>query len=183
MKKNIKILDSAGNFNTMISLSAQFEKISKTEVKEWLPLYYAAFGLLNAAFDVKDDNKSDELTDHAIELIDKALAISPFESELYALRGYSYISKMSVKSNLRAITYLPMAKQALNKAKELNPVNPRPYYLLANIIYYTPKFYGGGKEKAMPMLKEALDKFNHFKPVNAIMPSWGKDECLDLMTR
>jgi hypothetical protein len=78
--------------------------------------------------------------------------------------------------------YLPKAKQVLNKAKQLNPANPRPYYLLANIIYFTPKIYGGGKEKALPLLNEAIDKFNKFKPVYDIMPVWGKTDCLDLIT-
>jgi hypothetical protein len=58
----------------------------------------------------------DELTDEAIENIEKALVLSPSESELYTLLGFSYLSKMNTGSTLRAIIYLPKAKQALNKA-------------------------------------------------------------------
>ena len=182
MKENIHVMDSVSNTNSIISIAKQFEEISNTEVKEWLPLYYAAYSLLKAAFEVQDNVKSDELTDHAIEKIEKALALEPSESELYALMGYTYISKMNTGSTLTAMKYLPKAKQVLNKAKQLNPANPRPYYLLANIIYFTPKIYGGGKEKALPLLNEAIDKFNKFKPVNDIMPVWGKTDCLGLIT-
>jgi hypothetical protein len=65
MKENIHVLDSVGNTNSIISIAKQFEEISNTEVKEWLPLYYAAYSLLKAAFEVQDNVKSDELTDHA----------------------------------------------------------------------------------------------------------------------
>jgi tetratricopeptide (TPR) repeat protein len=182
MKENIHVLDSVSNSNSIISIAKQFEEISNTEVREWLPLYYAAYGLLKAAFEVQNNDKRDELTDRAIEIIEKALVFAPSESELYALMGFSCISKMNTGSVFRAITYLPKSRQVLNKAKQLNPANPRPYYLLASIIYYTPKIYGGGKEKAMPLLNEALDKFNKFNPVNAIMPIWGRTECLNLIT-
>jgi len=182
MKENIHVMDSVSNTNSIISIAKQFEEISNTEVKEWLPLYYAAYSLLKAAFEVQDNVKSDELTDHAIEKIEKALVLEPSESELYALMGYAYISKMNAGSTLTAMRYLPKAKQVLNKAKQLNPANPRPYYLLANITYFTPKIYGGGKEKAMPLVNEAIDKFNKLKPVNDIMPVWGKTDCLDLIT-
>lgn len=181
MKDNIHVLDSVSNAEALISISMQFEEISNSEVKEWLPLYYAAYGLAKAAFEVQDNNKRDELTDQAIEKIEKALVIAPSESELYTLLGFSYLSKMNTGSTLRAIIYLPKAKQVLNKAKQLNPANPRPCYLLGNITYFTPKIYGGGKEKALPLLNEAIDKFNNFKPVNDIMPAWGKEDCLHLI--
>jgi tetratricopeptide (TPR) repeat protein len=182
MKDNIYILDSVSNTNNIISIVKIFEEISNNEVKEWLPIYYAAYGLLKAAFEVQDKNQSDDLTNQAIEKIEKALMLEPSESELYALMGYAYISKMNAGSTLTGMKYLPKTKQVLNKAKQLNPANPRPYYLLANITYFTPKMYGGGKEKALPLLNEAIDKFNKFKPVNNIMPAWGKEDCLHLIT-
>jgi tetratricopeptide (TPR) repeat protein len=181
MKENIHILDSVDRYSSILSIAIQFEEISKTEVKEWLPLYYAAYGLLQAAFAVQDNDKRDELTDRAIGMIEKALVLAPAESELFALMGYAYISKMNTGSTISDIKYLPKAKQVLTRAGQLNPANPRPVYLLGNITYNTPKIYGGGKEKAMPMLNEALEKFNRFKPVNPIMPAWGKKDCLELI--
>jgi tetratricopeptide (TPR) repeat protein len=181
MKENIHILDSVDRYSSILSIAIQFEEISKTEVKEWLPLYYAAYGLLQAAFAVQDNDKRDELTDRAIGMIEKALVLAPAESELFALMGYAYISKMNTGSTISDIKYLPKAKHVLTRAGQLNPANPRPVYLLGNITYNTPKIYGGGKEKAMPMLNEALEKFNRFKPVNPIMPAWGKKDCLELI--
>jgi len=50
-----------------------------------------------------------------------------------------------------------------------NPENPRPYLIRAMGIYYTPKAFGGGAEKAVPYLEKALEKYEAFKPeyVNA----------------
>ena len=58
-------------------------------------------------------------------------------------------------------------------AQKLNPENPRAKMLEAQGIFYTPEAFGGGKQKALPLIKEALAKFDAFKPSSDIMPNWG----------
>jgi hypothetical protein len=41
-------------------------------------------------------------------------------------------------------------------------------------LLYTPPQYGGGKDKALPALEEAVAKFKTFKPASSIMPHWGE---------
>ena len=58
---------------------------------------------------------------------------------------------------------------------KLDPENPRPYLLKGMGAMYTPEQYGGGKDKALPILEKAVEKFAKFKPTNSIMPKWGKE--------
>ena len=56
---------------------------------------------------------------------------------------------------------------------KLDPENPRPYLLKGQSAMYTPPQYGGGKEVALPLLEQAVEKFKSFKPKSSIMPNWG----------
>ena len=40
---------------------------------------------------------------------------------------------------------------------------------------YTPEQYGGGKEKAIPVLEMAVAKYKTFKPASPMMPHWGEE--------
>jgi hypothetical protein len=62
---------------------------------------------------------------------------------------------------------------AIEKAKSINPVNPRIALHEAQNVFYTPEAYGGGKQKALPLIKAAIELFAAFKPASAIMPNWG----------
>ena len=62
---------------------------------------------------------------------------------------------------------------AIAKAKSINPLNPRITLHEAQGVFYTPEAYGGGKQKAMPLIKFAVEQFAIFKPASAIMPNWG----------
>ena len=51
--------------------------------------------------------------------------------------------------------------------------NPRPYYLKGQNTYFTPAFFGGGVENALPLFKEAQAKFDAFEKASSIHPDWG----------
>jgi hypothetical protein len=65
--------------------------------------------------------------------------------------------------------------QALDKALQLNPDNPRVYYLRATMTFHMPEAYGGGAVKALPLYKTAAEKYNTFQPETSISPNWGKE--------
>jgi hypothetical protein len=70
--------------------------------------------------------------------------------------------------------YGPLANNYFKKAKEFDPTNPRPDYLVGQSLLYTPVQFGGGKEVARPILEESMKKYESFKPENSISPDWGK---------
>lgn len=181
MLTNIKAMDTTTCADGLISLAGRFEQIAKVETMEWLPLYYASFGYIRASFAIKEEDKRDLIVDKAIELVNNALKLYPTESELYSMMGFAYIAKLNINPMLRAMVYIPKAKDMFGKSREFNPSNPRPYYLLATITFNTPEMFGGGKEKALPELKEAMEKFDHYNLTDSIMPNWGRQHCLSML--
>jgi len=74
--------------------------------------------------------------------------------------------------------YGAIANAYFATAKKLNPNNPRLYYLQGNSLFYTPKLFGGGPEKALPLYQKAEQLFaddtgNMLKDIHT--PYWGKE--------
>jgi hypothetical protein len=61
-----------------------------------------------------------------------------------------------------------------NKAKMMNPSNPRVYYIEAMKVMATPVSFGGGHVKARPIFEKSLSMFKKFAPVSSIYPDWGE---------
>ena len=77
---------------------------------------------------------------------------------------------------------LGMQSAMLNaRAMELDKDNPRAYLLKGSGLMYTPAQYGGGKDKALPVLEEAVAKFKSFKPKSSIMPHWGEARAISML--
>ncbi len=65
--------------------------------------------------------------------------------------------------------------ESLDKAIQLNPDNPRVYFLRATMTFHMPEAYGGGAAKALPLFKTATEKFAAFESKTDISPNWGKE--------
>jgi hypothetical protein len=82
-------------------------------------------------------------------------------------------ARLAVDPPNRWQKYGQISEMAVAAAKKINPENPRIKLLEGQSIFYTPEDYGGGKKKAEPLLKEALEKFAAFKPASILHPNWG----------
>jgi hypothetical protein len=71
--------------------------------------------------------------------------------------------------------YGPLAGMQLEKAKSLDPENPRVYMQEGITAYFTPAQWGGDKEKGKQLMETAAAKFETFKPASSIHPNWGKE--------
>jgi tetratricopeptide (TPR) repeat protein len=177
MSLSIEKLFQAKTIPENIEAANQFERISKSEKGEWLPLYYSAYAYIMISFQETDNAKKDQYLDQAQKYLDQAMAIEPNESELYMLQGFLYPSRINIDPMNRGMTYIAVMNKALDKALELNPNNPRVYYLRATMTHHTPEAYGGGASKALPLYEIAVEKFKTFNPKSAISPNWGKGIC------
>ncbi len=175
MSLSIETLFGSKTIPEYVEVANQFERISKIEKTEWLPLYYASFAYIMISFQEHDNAKKDTYLDQAQKYLDQAKAIAPAESELYMLQGFLYPSRINVDPMNRGMLYMGDMNKSLDKALELNPDNPRVYYLRATIMHHTPEAYGGGAAKALPLYQAAVEKFSIFKPKTAISPNWGKE--------
>lgn len=175
MTSSISKLYQAQSIPDYIEAANQFERISNIEKAEWLPLYYATYAYIMISFQETENAKKDADLDQAQQFLDQALAIDPDESELYMLQGFLYPSRINIDPMTRGMEYMDKMNNALNKALELNPDNPRVYFLRASMTLHMPEAYGGGAAKALPLFQTAKEKFEIFKPKTDLSPNWGKE--------
>ncbi|MBU0696124.1 MAG: hypothetical protein KKE39_06310 [Bacteroidetes bacterium] len=175
MKNALQSFNDAKTGADYVAASNQFERIGGIAKTEWLPYYYAAYSQLINNTTLQDPNEKDAVLDKALELVGKAEILKPAEGEIWALKGYISFMKIYVNPMARMQNGMGEAMGYLEKAKALNPENPRPYFVIAQNTFYTPEAFGGGKDAAKPLLTEAAKKFEAFKPTNEMMPDWGKE--------
>ena len=175
MKSNITAIDSSfKNPQNLLDLANKFERIATTEKNQWLPYYYAAFCQVNYTYMEKDKTKVDAIADKATELIDKADALQPNNSEISCVKSMIASSHMMVNPMQRYQEYGPEAASYIDAAMQQDPTNPRPEYLKGQGLKYTPEQFGGGCANAKPVLQSSLDKYNKFKTASDIHPTWGR---------
>ncbi|MEO6330584.1 MAG: hypothetical protein ABIO55_16745 [Ginsengibacter sp.] len=175
MKKNISLLDSAFQKRNFPELANNFERIGDAEKTQWLPYYYASYATIMSALTNEDKSKSDAIADKAEQFILKAETIAGKEnSEMDVIKSLVASTHMMVDPQTRWQQYGAASASNIQKAKELDPSNPRPVYLEAQTKLNTPEAFGGGKAVAKPLFEKALSMFDTFKPNTDLDPVWGK---------
>ncbi len=181
MVRNIEQLNAAKTADDFTNAANSFERIAKVETKEWLPSYYQAYALLMVGMQQADNAKKDEYYDKAGKVAEMANTISPDNSEIVTLQSFVTSMKISVDPMTRGQQLAMEAGMLTGMAIKLNPENPRPYLLKGTGTMYTPEQFGGGKDKALPILETAVQKFKAFKPENSLMPTWGAERATQML--
>jgi hypothetical protein len=170
MNKNMALFDSAKTTADLQAVSNTFERIGDAEKTQWLPYYYAGLALSTSGWnDTKIDKDANSARINA--LCDKAEALDK-NSEIYVLRNMSATQQMMVDPQTRWQTYGAEANKDLQIAIQLNPDNPRIYYLQGESMMGTPVAFGGGKDKAKPLFEKSIVLFKTDKP-KPLWPNWG----------
>ena len=161
LNEKVVALSKVHKSKELQKLANDFERIAIAKEEDWLAQYYTAY------VNVRIADQS--------EYLRKAEAMKSDKSEIYALYAYLYSSRVKVSPMMRGPKMGKIAREYAEKSIKANPNNPRPYLIRARGIYFTPTIFGGGKEKAMPLINKALEKFNTFKPATKYSPNWGKN--------
>ena len=175
MKQQIAKIEKAFQDGSFPDLANSFERIGDAEKTQWLPYYYAAYAQVMSALIGTDKSKLDAMADKADQLITKAETVAGApNSETNVIRSMIATAHLTVDPPSRWQTYGQESAAYLEKAKQLDPTNPRPVYLEGQSKFYTPEAFGGGKLVAAPYFEKAISMFDTFKPASEIAPSWGK---------
>jgi hypothetical protein len=172
MRKGLEQLSAAKQTTDYLEAANQFGRVAAAEKSDWLSWYYASYCNLLAGITTEDKDVKDRYLDQALDQAGKADMLSKNNSEIYTLKGYVEYMKLSVNPMMR-MSYMKASKASLERAIELNPENPRPYFVQAQNTLYTPSVFGGGKKAAKPLFEQAIAKYDTFKPVNDLAPGWG----------
>jgi len=182
MKANLFALDTSfKNPANLLAMANNFERIASAEKNQWLPYYYAAYCQVNYGFFEQDKTKVDAIANKAGELISKADALNPNNSEISCIKSMIATCHLMVNPMQRYMEYGQESADHMDAAIKQDPSNPRPYLLKGQNLKFTPAEFGGGCSTAKPELQTALDKFAAFKPASELHPNWGKARVEDLM--
>lgn len=160
---------------------AQFERIAMAVKEHWLPFYYASYTNVIRSFKENDPKTKEQLVNHAQELIGEAFRLQGDSDELMVLQGFIYLGKLTVEPKEKSAIYIQSANSCFQKAMSLNGKNPRAFYMEGTALFYTPEFYGGGKQRAKPFFEQAMKKYQSYVPATSLSPDWGMKECEKLL--
>lgn len=174
MEKTISGLDSLHTVEQWQTKSNAFERIAQKETKEWLPPYYVALSQIMMFNLEQDASKQEPLCVKAESYLARADSLNKDNSEIYVLK--SMVAGMRIRLNpmINGQKYGPLAGLSLEKAKRLDPENPRAVMQEGVTLFFTPAQWGGDPEKGKELLVLASQKYEVFKPASSIHPAWGK---------
>jgi hypothetical protein len=189
MEQKIAMLDSAKSGEDYRDLANAFERIGDAEKTQWLPYYYAAFAHTIIGYTywtgqpVNIADKVDPEADKAEAMLNKAIALSKETSETWVIKKMIASVRMIADVMNRYMTYGPAATEALEKAKELDPNNPRVYLLEGDDKFNTPEQFGGSKDEAKVLFDKSKTLFGTYKPESSIHPNWGMKRLTDYLSQ
>jgi tetratricopeptide (TPR) repeat protein len=181
-----KKLNEAANKNDkaeLLKIRGDFERILQLKKNEWMINYYMAsidFILSYGAIEANNNEELKKYTESSLSLLDKSTDANDEFAE-------AWIMKLAVNSNRWIYDMQKMndiigkLSEAKEKAMKLEPENPRLYLIDGMNTYYTPENFGGGPDKAMPLLEKSWDLFQTYKPKDETYPDWGKDQAAGMI--
>jgi hypothetical protein len=162
------------------TLSNDFQRIGSKESSQWLPQYYAAFSQIQKGRVMMRNGNTQDLDGVAAQAekyLGTAQSLAGADNaEIHLLKKMAYSLRMMVNPQQRFMTDGARASEELSRAEKLDPSNPRITLIKAEDVYFTPEQYGGSKSKGKEMFKDAVSKFNAYKPKTALDPNWGRGE-------
>lgn len=170
--------DAAEELKDYYNVLNSFERIIlQGDCDDWIPYYYSSLCLINIARQSELD-KVDEYCDKADIYLEEADKLNPTNSEVYCLKALSASTRIMVNYEERGFRYVTLSNSLLEKAKSLNDLNPRYYYLKGMNTINLPAMMGGGVEAAMPFFKKALTLYKEqIELEDTVDPHWGRESC------
>lgn len=173
---NTALVNAVASFNTSnhnsdyTGLIQELEKLEVLNPKDWIPSYYLA--LIHIRISINKSGNAEAQADKALYWAQKSIAISA-NDETYCIYAMAHIAKMAVSPLMRYVKYQSVIYDNLNKAKKINPNNPRPYILDAKLQMNLPRMFGGGCKQAKPLIIKAQQLLESQAP-QSLLPTWGK---------
>jgi tetratricopeptide (TPR) repeat protein len=94
--------------------------------------------------------------DSGIQAAERAITLDARNSEYYRLLG-TLCGEAAPGNLLMAVSYGKRAREAINKALELDPKSSEAYVARGVGNYYMPETFGGGASVALPDFRKAIE--------------------------
>ncbi len=175
LQQTFTMFDTSRDMQVKITASNKLGLIAKKWNDEWLTHYYNAYSKAQLSYIEKDPSKRDAYVDEAEKEQEEAVTLLKKENdETYVLAAMIANARLAVQGATRWQKYGPIFSQNLEKAKAINPNNPRIYYLMGMSTFFKPKMVGGGKKAAKPYFEKADALYTTESSEDITKPYWGK---------
>lgn len=159
----------------MIKARGQFERILQLKKNTWLVNYYLAlcdYNISTTGMESKDNDKVKKYTQSGLELLDKSILERDNFADAYVLRMSLNYNRFQYEMD-KMTSIIADVTAAEETAKKLDPTNPRFHLVQGIATFYTPAAFGGGVDKAQPMLEKSVELFSLIKNTDETLPDWG----------
>ncbi|MDZ7401161.1 MAG: tetratricopeptide repeat protein [candidate division KSB1 bacterium] len=178
-KEKLKQAENTWQEADLLQARAFFERLITAQPTEaWLVQYYLAladYRLTTFYFTIEAQDKAKAFLDDGIEQLQNCVTSKPDFAEAHSLLGALYGNKIAVNP-FSAMVLGPKSGKEMAKALELEPNNPRTHLIAGWSAYFTPKMFGGGKDKAQQYFEQAIAFFNSYQVTDPLLPNWGYEE-------
>lgn len=157
----------------------KLERIASVEKDNWIPTYYQALIATMTSFQTQDIAKKNMLIKMANALIPQESKDS--NAEWHVLKATVLTSELIIDPMNNATRLSPQIIAHYEKAKALEPNNPRAISGLASYNIHTKKYMGGSTDQDYKDLQKALSLFETQKSDIPFYPSWGKEQAEQLI--
>lgn len=182
METAVAIYDTARSAAAIQSLIGQFSRIAQAEKSLWLPYYYAGMSAMNRANKEADMARVDGWADQAETFAHLADSLSPNNSEVSCLVATIHFVRVNVDFMGRGPKYSALGADALQRAMQQNPNNPRAMIVLAQLRMSAPAGYGGDKPMGCQLATKALQVYAT-ETKTGIQPHWGRSSAERMVSK
>ncbi|WP_196893822.1 DUF2141 domain-containing protein [Aureivirga marina] len=158
-----------------------YERIANVAIDEWLPNYHAAHIIIVSSFAEQDKEKAIENLAKAEDFIATADAISPNNSEIYALKGLLNLGKIVANPQVYGPTLSQQTIELYEKAVEFDNTNPRAVCGLIQYQIGGAKYFNQDITGLCTKLQDAVELYDTYEPKGKFYPTWGKEYTLSLL--
>jgi len=137
-------------------LQAAAEKTPK-DAEAYYKVALANSYLGEISLELKDKAGAEKAADAGAHAAQAAIALQPKNAEYYRVLGTLCGQAIPAVNMLSALTYGKRAKEAINKAMELDPKSARVHQAEGVGNYYLPQQLGGGPELAIKDFNKAIE--------------------------
>ena len=183
MQAQLVLLDSAHSSEDLQAVINVMERIAQVETAQWHPAYYLAYASLYQNFYFSETAERAKYLDKAQSYLDKALVDFPQHSELLALQGFVWMIRVSLDPATYGQLYAGKTMEILQKARAIDPANPRASFLLGQMSYGTAQFFGQSTEQACALVSQAVSLYETAESSSPLAPKWGKKGALSMQEK
>jgi tetratricopeptide (TPR) repeat protein len=155
-------LESARDRQDRAALEKQISELSSAaqkaphDAEAQYRVALASSYLAEVSLELRDKNQAERVAESGIQAAERAIAINPKIAEYHRVLG-TLCGQVVPANVLSAFSYGKRAREAIDKALELDPKSSQAYLARGVGNYYLPDALGGGTSLAIPDFRKAAD--------------------------